>query len=251
MSHQHTCSFCDKKYTRKSSHDRHIIVCKILQQSKREKICDLEESTNLPTYKQLYNIVQELGLKYSILETKMEEVQKWVDKKKKKLNVIQWLNTNSIPSHSYEEWISSIVINKKEIEILLEDSLVKTFTTVLQNNLDTFTTNNPIACFSEKANMLYIYEKDKEWIHFESPQFVILIKKIHSKIFSALFEWKNQNKEKIQNEDKWADLYTKTLSKLTSMNFTHDSNVTCKIRTGLYNYLKSDLKRVIEYEFEF
>jgi hypothetical protein len=58
------CPHCDKKYTRKSSYTRHVILCEVLHQTKREKKCAEEETTDIPTTRQLYNIIQELAIKY-------------------------------------------------------------------------------------------------------------------------------------------------------------------------------------------
>ena len=83
----HSCGLCNKSYTRKTSYDRHVILCEILHQSKREKKCKGQELSDIPSHTQLFLIVQELALKNQILETKMIEMQKWVETKKKKLNV--------------------------------------------------------------------------------------------------------------------------------------------------------------------
>ena len=80
----HSCGLCNKSYTRKTSYDRHVILCEILHQSKREKKCKGQELSDIPSHTQLFLIVQELALKNQILETKMIEMQKWVETKKKK-----------------------------------------------------------------------------------------------------------------------------------------------------------------------
>ena len=45
-----------------------------------------------------------------------------------------------------------------------------------------------------------------------------------------------------------SEVYNKTLIKLMSANFTIE--YTSKIRINLYNYLKKDMKTIMEYEFE-
>jgi hypothetical protein len=46
-------------------------------------------------------------------------------------------------------------------------------------------------------------------------------------------------------------LYNKTMIKLMGANFTQESQILSKIRTELYNQLKTDFTNLIEYEFEF
>jgi len=44
----HSCHCCGKEYTRKSSHAKHVILCEVLYQTKREKKCEEEETTDIP-----------------------------------------------------------------------------------------------------------------------------------------------------------------------------------------------------------
>ena len=60
---KYSCMHCFKSYTRKLSYDRHVILCEVLHQTKRIRICEKEESTDIPSHAQLYHIVQELALK--------------------------------------------------------------------------------------------------------------------------------------------------------------------------------------------
>ena len=80
-----TCHHCGKGYTRKNSHYKHVLLCDVIHTSTRQLVCDEEESTDIPTIRQLYFIIQEMAVKYNKLEKKMEEMQKAVPVKKKKL----------------------------------------------------------------------------------------------------------------------------------------------------------------------
>ena len=96
--HKYCCDTCKKEYTRKSSLDKHRILCDFKMKSKREKQIDFEESTDIPSHSQLVKIVQELTLKMMKMEEKMEEMQKWVEKKRRKLNIVSWLNSSVTPT---------------------------------------------------------------------------------------------------------------------------------------------------------
>ena len=153
------CSMCLKTYTRKSSFIRHTLLCEILHQSKREKECDSQENTNIPTHHQLFLIVQELVLKNKQLETKVAELQKWADKKKKKINVIQWLETNVLPQQTYTHIISSLIVTREDLKMLMSNSsalpmimeiLRKTFSQQQQHQL-------PIYSFDQKVNTFSFY----------------------------------------------------------------------------------------------
>ena len=87
------CVYCGKSYKKKINLEKHIILCEFLNTSKKRQINDDEED-DIPSNKKLYKILLELGSKFNKLEEKVDEINKWVIKKKKKINVIEWLNTN-------------------------------------------------------------------------------------------------------------------------------------------------------------
>lgn len=251
----YSCNHCGKKHTRKTSHERHILLCEVIYSSKREKKCLDEETSNIPTHFELYKIVQELALKNSILEEKMAEMQKWLDKKKKKIDVVQWLSTNkSNIVEIFSEWQKKIIVTSDHIELLIEENIVKTICEIIHENIKN--KDIPIICFQQKTNLFYIFNQNIEthentWKRVEPQEFLLFIQHIHKKIWHELSHWKEKNNEKIQNSEKMCDLYARTVIKLTGLNFDQDSAAMCKIRSYLYNQLKTDLKNMIEYEFEF
>jgi hypothetical protein len=70
---RHYCILCNKEYTRKSSLEKHKILCEYKTKSKREHKIEEEELGDVPTHFQLVKIVQELTLKYVKMEEKLEE----------------------------------------------------------------------------------------------------------------------------------------------------------------------------------
>jgi hypothetical protein len=262
----HSCHCCGKTYTRKTSYIKHVILCEVLHQTKREKKCEEEESTDIPSTKQLYNIIQELAIKYQNMEQKMNEMQKWVETKKRKLNVIQWLNINIEPSTSIQNWIQSIQVNEEHIEILIEENMFQTISAILRGRLkedkkSSQTTSSaslskpqetPIYCLTQKANLFYCYnDETNKWSHFTTEEIIIMLKRLHQKLVKALCEWHDNNISRINSSDKMQILYNQSMIKLMSVNFTQDSQILSKIKNDLYQQLKTDMKNVIEYEFEF
>ena len=263
-SSKHNCQYCGKEYTRKSSHARHIILCEIFhetkyqtqQQIKREIKCEEEEASSIPSTKQLYKIIQELAIKYQKMEEKMAEMQKWVDKKKQKINIIKWLNMTYAPNINIQSWIQSIQVTEEHIEILIEQNMIKTISAIINKKLEIANQDksyvHPLFCVLQKTNLFYCYNSAEEkWIQFSIEEFIIMLKKVHSKILTALCEWHDKNIDKINHSDKMQILYNKTMIKLMSSNFTQDSQILSKIRGELYQYLKKDLETIIGYDYEF
>jgi hypothetical protein len=263
------CNTCDKKYTRKSSLEKHSVLCAFLIKTEREKQIQKEEERDIPSYLQLVNIVQELSIKYNKLENELTEMQKWVEKKKKKINVISWLNTNMETTITFSDWVNSFSIHEEHFQFLMNNTIVDCFQNILEENLTTqkskteTETVHPIKCFSQKNNLFYIYaipipipipnesiDCVCEWRQMSFDDFIYLLKVIQSKLLKALMLWKTKNKQYIEQTDSASILCNKTIIKLMEISFTKDT-VFGKIKTNLYNYLKMDLKNLFEYEFEF
>jgi hypothetical protein len=254
---QYRCIICNKEYTKKSSLDKHKILCDFKLKTKREKKIETEELGDVPNHLELVKIVQELTLKMIKMEEKMEEMQKWVIKKKKKINVISWLNTNISPSIGFLEWVhTSIIVNSEHFESLMENTIFYTFQQIIEHNLckrDDFV--HPICCFSQKPGIFYICEKNAdevyEWKEMESADIILLFKKIHTNIIKELTNWKSANQYQFDDNDKISILFNKAVIKVMNISVTNpsDSSFT-KIKHGLFNYLKSDLKMVLDIEFE-
>ena len=78
------CIYCGKSYKRKTNLSKHVELCELINNSKKCVIADDEED-DIPSQKKMYRILLELGQKYSRLEEKVDELNKWVIKKKKKM----------------------------------------------------------------------------------------------------------------------------------------------------------------------
>lgn len=249
------CNACNKNYTRKSSLDKHKILCDFKMKTKREKQIEMEELGDVPTYEQLVKIVQELTLKIIKMDEKMEHMQKWVEQKKKRLNIVLWLNTNIIPSIGFMEWIhTSVSVKPEHFENLMDNTLFHTIQKIFEYNLSEMSDFvYPIRCFSQKSGVFYVCEKKEdgspEWRQLVLEDMVLLLKTIQNKIIRELSKWKSDNKDKFDNDDRVSVLFNKAVIKSMSISFTQDMTMS-RIKNGLYNYLKTDLKSV-EFDFEF
>ena len=249
------CPHCDKKYTRKSSLDKHKILCDFKMKTKREHQIEIEELADIPNHYQLVKIVQELTLKMIKMEEQMEEMKFWVDKKKRKVNVVVWLNTNVVPTIGFLEWITISVVEPEHFKNLMENSLFHTIQQVFEQNLtDKADYVYPIRAFSEKAGVFYICEKNvdgtPEWKQLVLVDMVMILKTIQNHMIKELMKWKSNNQSKFDDNSVISQIFNKAVIKLMNMSFTQDATLS-RIKNALYNYLKTDLKNMIEYDFEF
>lgn len=254
-SNKFCCGVCNKQYTKKSSLDKHKILCDFKMKTRRENQIEMEESGDVPTHIQLVKIVQELSLELEKTKNKLLEMEKWIAKKKRKLNVILWLNTNVIPTIGFLEWVhTELLIKSDHFENLMENNLYHTIQQIFEDNLSTkkdFV--YPISCFTQKTGVFYICEKKEdgspEWRQLVLEDMVLILKIIKNNMIKQVTKWKEENKHKFDDNDKIAILFNKAVIKLMGISFTQDATLS-RIKTGLYHYLKTDLNAV-EYDFEF
>ena len=109
--------------------DKHFVLCAIIHKAKhkdKNKDRETEEiNEDLPSQKQMYKMILELALKYNKLEEKVELMSKWVDKKKKKINILDWLNTSSNlkPELIFDNLADSMSILESDLNLLFNSNV--------------------------------------------------------------------------------------------------------------------------------
>ena len=107
------CTHCGKSYKLKTNLNKHFTLCELLHKSKRKSYLVIEEEEDIPSQKNMYKMLLEMAQKYNALEEKVTEMNKWVIKKKKQINVIEWLNINIKDIwflNKREDWIIMVFI---------------------------------------------------------------------------------------------------------------------------------------------
>jgi hypothetical protein len=244
------CKVCEKKYTQKCSYQNHAILCEFLKNSKRENAIEEEESTDLPSYKDLVKLVGMLAVKNNKLEEKVESLQKWVEKSKKKVNILEWLNTNVKPILTFAQFLESIVLSENHVNCLNEHNMMKTLTTIFEEYFKK-ENNIPVYAFKEKQNIFYWYNQEtNSWSEMEKDKVVSMIYYIDREVQREISAWSMKYHEKIKYNDKWAQTFNKLIGKANTLSYRDDATLS-KLKGILFNLLKCDIKRYVEYEFEY
>ena len=261
---QCSCAWCGKGYKTKINLDKHTILCELIYKSSKKRanknnydLNDFDDiDDDLPSPKKMYQMLLELGYKYSKLEEKMDEVNKFVIKKKKKINVLEWLNSNVTPSLVFENLIEQIKIIDSDIEFLLENNFLDTINVVLSRVLylerEGDLENNfiPLFAFVQKTNIFYAFVEGGGWMELPKDKLCLFLMRVQMKISKTFHEWKKQRVTRIRDDESFAILCDKTLIKIMGNEFKQDSTFG-KMRTVMYNKMKTDMKAMVEYEFEF
>ena len=258
ISQKYCCPNCKKDYTRKSSLDKHKILCDFKCKTQRERNIMVEEAGDIPNHEELVKIVQELMLRNIKLEEKMCEMQKWINSKiKKKINVTAWLNGHINPTIGFKEWVHTLVeVNEKHLQCLFDDTLFHTVQNIFEYNLpdDSEDFVYPIKCFIQKQSIFYVADKMSNdvtiWRQMTHDDMMELLKKIYDKMLSCLTKWREMNQTIINENDRVSEKFNKAIIKWMNISFLQDA--TCgRMKNNLYGYLKKDFKSMIEYEIEF
>jgi hypothetical protein len=265
------CSYCGKSYSKKTNLDKHIIVCELLHNSKKIEEDD-EESFVIPSQKKQFIMLLELAKRFSKMEEKVEELNKWVIRKKKKINIVEWLNTNMKPEIVFDYLYEKIVVNQSDIDYLIDNNFIATLQQIFSrtlyniqnvekidnedepNTTNTKNTNKnlyPIFAFVQKTNLFYIYENEEAgWTELNREKLIKFLNKIYMKILKAFIEWKKINNQKIIDNEKLSILIDKTSIKMMSVDFKQEA-ILSKIRAHMYSRMKTDINALVEYEFQF
>lgn len=244
------CIHCGKSYKKKTNLDKHIILCELLSKTKKGIL--IEEDDDFISQRKMYNILLELGLKFNRLEEKVDELNKWVIKKKKKINVIDWLNANIIPTTKFDILIEKIIIIQDDVKYLLENSFADTLNQIFSRNIYNLSENEyPIFAFVQKSNTFYIYEDENmKWHELSKENLIKFLNRVHMKLLRVYGEYKKENASKIEDDESFSILCDKTSLKMMSVDFRQES-ILGKIKTNMYTKMKTDMKGLVEYEFEF
>ena len=237
-----TCGFCSKKFTRKTYYDRHILICDLLSKSKKERKLEMEEDEDTPTVRKLYEIIMEMSIKYKKMEEKMEELSKYVDTKKKRLNIIEWLNATYKSSDPFEMWMNKIKVERKHLESIFSHDYVYGTLHILKD----FNNNEHIRCYDQKDDTLFIFTTTTEevpvpvWSEMSQSQFDKMMDFISKQFLHEFVLWQNENKHRME-DDNYAMTYMTNIKKMNGGNNTTTEQLYRKIHREVYKQMKTSL----------
>ena len=240
------CLYCNKAYKVKQNHDRHYLVCDLLYKTARERAN--EERGLLPSQQVMYNALIDLTGKYSLLEKKVDELMKWTESRKRKLNILDWLNEKYPNALEFSDWLLGVQVERSHLDVVFKSDYINGMVKLIEFNLDNL---SALRAFDQKENLLFIVseagEDDKKWKVMESEEFIRLINVMNKKLMGEFITWQKENKERMYEEE-FSTIYASNVQKLMCASLSQEQ-IHSRIKRELYKNIKMNLKNVIEYEF--
>ena len=190
------CEFCNKKYIRLAAFNNHVINCKFSRIAKNNIEFDAITNQQIDI-KTVYKLLIDLSLKYDKLQDDYNDLKKYVNTTKKKIDIIDYLNQNfKYHDFNYNKFINYIEIGNDQLEIVFEKVYIEGILQILKTHIESLKQsdiNIPIKSFNHQEGILYIYGNDNQWKIIDKTQLNQLIKLFNKKLLALFIEWKKTN----------------------------------------------------------
>tara|TARA_B100000780_G_scaffold267026_1_gene223737 strand:+ start:159 stop:1112 length:954 start_codon:yes stop_codon:yes gene_type:complete len=208
--HQTTCDYNEPicQETQKSGISEELVF-KLLEKIE-EKDKRLEEKD-----KQLENVVKEnTELTKTIVNSNLGGHHNNTINNNQQFNINMFLNEQCKDAINMTDFIKSIQVSFEQLDYTKVNGLEKGITKILMDNMNKLGKyERPIHCTDIKRETLYIKEDDKWEKDKDKDKIKKAINKTSNKNFTALCQWKNNNNNFMEYDDKQA-YFAKTMSKI-------------------------------------
>jgi hypothetical protein len=180
-----------------------------------------------PSNEELYKMVVDLSYRCQILEGKLQLLTE-NKVSKNKINIKKLNNANKQPTLTFESWCKSYhnpsFQNSKLIHQLLDDDshIPTIFLNYLQEKTAKTEPPAPLQHFTN-PNFFIVYIQEHKWEKMQHNHWCTLLQSTHSQILKIICEWKTENADTINQNEKINEAYNKMLIKFMGANITSDN----------------------------
>ena len=250
----YTCACCNRDFKHKPQYSEHIISCKFLKGRAKERntVLDLEDD-DIPNSRMLYELVKSLALKCNTLEEKVKNLQDTSRRDKRKIDIIQYLNANQKPNITYKKWQKSLEVKQGHLDSTINQNIISGVCSIIRDCLLETISNLPIAAFSHKHNMFYVYESKSpgettgSWSMMTEESINNLFDTLSNRMSKAYNKWEEKQHDDDTEETQNKRNYYK--SKILGLSICDDTKYR-RFTNWLFNHLKKNIKGITEYEFD-
>lgn len=244
------CGFCNRQYKRKMNYDKHMLLCNIIRKTPSERLNE-QEQDNLPTMRELYTVIQTLVERQEKFEKQIEKMSSWINNNKKKINVLEWLNTNHSDSIDFNRWLNELIISEEDMELVFKHGFIEGMKYIIYRiclNDNTREECLPIKAFEQKEGTLFIY-LNENWEIMSSSMFELFFNTITKGLTKQLKLWQDKNKHRLY-QNGFTETYIENVKKITGGDLSREQQYH-KVKQYLYNHIKINIKQIVQHEFVF
>lgn len=252
-----SCPCCKKPYIRKSALNNHLLTCKFNMICRQSDLYDSNININLHSISNndIYKLLVNLHNKYEKLQNDYDEIKKFVNISKNKINIIDYLNQNyNCDKFDLNYFVSQLTFSMDDLHVVFKQNFVEGIMHILTKNIETYKNQNqnqnlilPIKAFSHKDNILYVYS-EYEWKIINNQEWDSFIKIFDKKLLTMFLQWKEET-EIITNNEDFSRLYPVYMKKVLASSY-ENKNRNAIIKNKLYKLLKVNIKNIVTYDFE-
>lgn len=256
------CEYCSKRYVRLNAFQHHILICRLSKQDTKNYQARVEKDALLtvPTQQQLYTLIIDLNTKYERLQSDYHELKRYVDNRRRKIDILEWLNENC--SITENVTASGLFLNisllDQDIERVFELDYVKGVADIIIRFISDRYPDSKAVCplrgFMQKDGVLYVYDatmneeiETRKWQIMTNDLFERFIRVINHRLMILFRDW-HRARQSTMDEDRFSEMYIKHLKTVTGGNFK-DAEKTGRIRNLVYRSIRENLKSMIVYDF--
>ena len=183
------------------------------------------------------------------LEKDNDRLKKWALRERKKMNACEWLNEHYSPTEDFNTWSKTLIVEERDMQYFFNNGFVKGVFQIILKRLPLENRRSyPIVAFKHsRISYFYIYNKER-WSKMPDNALVTLfLQKINPHMYRAQTRWEKENPCSIGDNKK--------ISQMRFVKIAIDPDCLSKkmnqVKGLLSDYLKLNLKNIVEYEFVF
>lgn len=250
---EYECGYCNRQYKRKMNYDKHMLLCNIIRKTPSERLNE-QEQDSLPTMRELYTVIQTLVEKQEKFEKQIEKMSSWINNNRKKINVLDWLNTNHTNSIHFNKWLNELNISEEDMELVFKHGFIEGIKYIINRICLNDTNDNtreeclPIKAFEQKEGTLFIYINEN-WEIMSSSMFELFFNTMTKGLTKQLKLWQDKNKYRLY-QNGFTETYIENVKKITGGDLSREQQYH-KVKQYLYNHIKVNIKQIVQHEFVF
>lgn len=231
----HCCPHCQRGYSRKGYFERHVSMCEFLCKNKQAKKLELEERTDTPTLRELYQVVMELVVKNNQLEAKIQEMSKAMNIKTQQMPIAEWLLVKYPKATDYTSWFNEIEVTRAHLQVFFESDYVNGVATAIKQRLALAEEERPLRAVNERENVFYWYNaSEQKWLQMDNELYLKLMHVYDKKFLVEFGNWQRENKEKLYS-DEFAVTFNNYMKKMMATR----EPLYSRIKKEIYQHLRA------------